>query len=802
MASHGRGTQSDHAVVPSQARPSSGQADASDSLWQLQQSVGNRAVVRLMAPLSVQTKSEAPASGDAFEQEADQAADTATRSPMAAATAPPDEGMAPGDSPAAAPQDFVVEDDERRVGPGQLRRTEFLASVRTAVCGTANEGFAGTGRSADDCPWIEHWLGYYESRDAAHLNRSLRKVAPETARAATADAAIAMIAARVRRSVDAYARTGELTGVPDGFSTDIPGASLIGGVFGGMLGGLFGGIAFKRRPGSPSPSPSRSPSPGAATADPQAIRTQLGPGQPLQSDVRSRMDAAFGVTFAHVRTHTDSDAAGLARDVNARAFAVGEHVAFGAGEYRPGTPVGDALIAHELAHTIQQQGASATSRDGGAWNAESLEVDADRSSASVLTTLWGNTPDTGGSRSAPTFRSGLRLSRCSPKAETPAGKTSVPDKPAPSKAEDPPPDPASSYWFEDPKKQVKDEDGAQEMDFTKKKGTGGPEITTREQTRSQVVVDKPTNYSKVGSVIVRFAYSASGFSGGKESAQITAAKTAVLTALAGVIKDIDSHEIGPREWSNKEEERKVRAEKKAIDEDRARMKELFKGFTADKPLNIYLAPETEREFQSGKYVPTTAQVWVSMGDVGDAAKLKTAMRIPLHHILGGANPAQGGAADAPADMKRTLIHESLHALLLNRGADSDVVWKQAQTQITLTGPDAAQKKTMDLIRAYVLAQEELFAYSYEERMYAPVTSGPQQSGKVIYQLFMTAADRFFANKKAAFEVVKKKLDVAEKVDGKKVDWDITYKFPKSLALTEEDKSLIDMALMLWPLKGK
>ena len=41
--------------------------------------------------------------------------------------------------------------------------------------------------------------------------------------------------------------------------------------------------------------------------------------------------------------------------MNARAFAVGNHIAFGSGEHKQGTLVGDALMAHELAHVIQQK---------------------------------------------------------------------------------------------------------------------------------------------------------------------------------------------------------------------------------------------------------------------------------------------------------------------------------------------------------------------------------------------------------------------------------------------------------------
>jgi hypothetical protein len=237
------------------------------------------------------------------------------------------------------------------------------------------------------------------------------------------------------------------------------------------------------------------------------------------------------------------------------------------------------------------------------------------------------------------------------------------------------------------------------------------------------------------------------------------------------------------------------------------MSELFRAFPDSKPMNIYLAPETEAEFRTGQYIPTTAQVWVNMADVGDPAKLKTALRIPIHHALGGANPAAGAhGMDQPADMKRTMIHESVHAMLLNRAADYTTVWNEAQAKVKLTGPAELQKKTMDLLRAYLLAQEELFAYNTEEILYAPVTSGPQASGKPEYVIFASLAKSFFTKRSAAMQRDVKKIDVAERIGGtkktpgRKVAWDITYEYPKTIVLAESDKEVLDLVLSRWPLK--
>lgn len=80
------------------------------------------------------------------------------------------------------------------------------------------------------------------------------------------------------------------------------------------------------------------------------------PGQPLDRTVRAGMEAGFGHDFSRVRVHTDRAAAESAREVNARAFTVGEQIVFGEHQYAAGSASGKRLLAHELVHTIQQRG--------------------------------------------------------------------------------------------------------------------------------------------------------------------------------------------------------------------------------------------------------------------------------------------------------------------------------------------------------------------------------------------------------------------------------------------------------------
>jgi len=77
-------------------------------------------------------------------------------------------------------------------------------------------------------------------------------------------------------------------------------------------------------------------------------------GQPLPATLRRFMEPRFGADFAAVRIHTDAQAGAASRRLGARAFAIGQNVFFGAGQFQPDTAAGQELIAHELAHTVQQ----------------------------------------------------------------------------------------------------------------------------------------------------------------------------------------------------------------------------------------------------------------------------------------------------------------------------------------------------------------------------------------------------------------------------------------------------------------
>ena len=80
-------------------------------------------------------------------------------------------------------------------------------------------------------------------------------------------------------------------------------------------------------------------------------------GQPLDSSTRAFMEPRFGHDFGNVRVHFDARSAASARSVKALAYTVGHDIVFSDGAFAPDDPSGRSLLAHELAHVVQQSDA-------------------------------------------------------------------------------------------------------------------------------------------------------------------------------------------------------------------------------------------------------------------------------------------------------------------------------------------------------------------------------------------------------------------------------------------------------------
>jgi hypothetical protein len=86
------------------------------------------------------------------------------------------------------------------------------------------------------------------------------------------------------------------------------------------------------------------------------IKKSAGGGMPLSGEVRIEMERAFGADFSGVNIHTDADAVRLNKKLRSQAFTRGQDIFFNEGKYRPETSAGKQLLAHELAHVVQQCG--------------------------------------------------------------------------------------------------------------------------------------------------------------------------------------------------------------------------------------------------------------------------------------------------------------------------------------------------------------------------------------------------------------------------------------------------------------
>ena len=322
---------------------------------------------------------------------------------------------------------LIVEDDAPISSRGQMKKSAFFDLLEGVVCATADAELAVAGRNSQSCPYIAKWIAFYRLQNSTYIERSLLKYAPEAADATTARDYVRAVRNRVRRAVAIWAKTGRVIGIPEGVQVTPPEREKAEGKAGSAKGsdarksktdegfgtGLLRAISgarrtqFKEQEGT---------TPQATDAE--SVRSQLGHGRTLDSSTRGRMESAFGSDFSSVRVHDDSGAWGLSSQLNARAFTVGNNVAFGVGEYKPGTLVGDALIAHELAHVVQQGAATQSNAPmlKGDGDYDALEADADVSAVGAVALLWtgakGKLADIGKNVS-PALKSGLKLQRCS-----------------------------------------------------------------------------------------------------------------------------------------------------------------------------------------------------------------------------------------------------------------------------------------------------------------------------------------------------------------------------------------------------
>ncbi|NGM70801.1 DUF4157 domain-containing protein [Natronolimnobius sp. AArcel1] len=131
--------------------------------------------------------------------------------------------------------------------------------------------------------------------------------------------------------------------------------------------------------------------PAGDAGAPDSVRELISsPGRALDGDIQQAMEDRMSDSFGDVRIHTGPKAAQACEQIDARAFTVGNHIAFNAGEYDPTSPDGQFLLAHELTHVRQQTGAAISmmpQQDAALFEIDpdpQLEREADEAAAAAL----------------------------------------------------------------------------------------------------------------------------------------------------------------------------------------------------------------------------------------------------------------------------------------------------------------------------------------------------------------------------------------------------------------------------------
>ena len=324
--------------------------------------------------------------------------ETPTAPTSGSPAAPVPATQVPG-QPASAAR-FIV-DDTAVPTLTQMKRTEFLSRLKQEVRKAVNESLTGTPFSADISPFIETAFAPHINSNPTQLEELIQRYAPAAGNARNAEEVIHFMKQKfAAASLDYVRRGGNTSGVMQMFG------NLRGDVVSGIrnLGQGIGNIFFSALPGGAN-----------APASPLSVMQSLGKGNTIPGHTKASMESAFGSNFSDVEVHTDTTASNLSKAMNARAFTVGNHIAFGPGQFQPGTIPGDALMAHELAHVNQQKNTDASVN-----HAESaLEEDADLSARDVLVKKYTNKDVGSTGKGRKTGKSGLRISRCNNPTPTP-----------------------------------------------------------------------------------------------------------------------------------------------------------------------------------------------------------------------------------------------------------------------------------------------------------------------------------------------------------------------------------------------
>jgi hypothetical protein len=529
-----------------------------------------------------------------------------------------------------------------------------------------------------------------------------------------------------------------------------------------------------------------------------------GGGSPLPASSRRFFEPRFGVDFDHVRLHTDARAADTASAINAKAFTIGRDIAFAAGQYSPGSAEGQHLLAHELTHVVQQSCAVSPIAQRKQSDTKNADVDPledilpkgvgmvaviDR--AVALRDVFGAELDTlvrdvraNAAAKAFTRETGMFGLIALVDTRGPGGF----DVPAARKAlaDDDKIKERSKRRYTLERLELHAERAKSYMfqanpPAQKKPAAPGGIDSATSHLRDVVVDPTKLNVTVAGlSVDMEFSFLGADVDGrGVPTGDALRGRTLVVKAVTRVLTSLDALPPAPNRAVRREDERT-----------RARLKETMRRF-ASTPLRIFIAT-SEAEVLTGLAF-RTEEVFVRPGDFGDPSKLEAAVRVPLVALMGSSGV--GSRVLTADETAEALLHEAVHALLIQRHVSANQLWDKVRGSL-VEGPPIVKNRAEEVLHLFLLAQEEIWVYGEVQKLgpdfqaFAPVNV-PR------YELFVAAVDAFLNAHAVAFDTVKQKIDVTERVDRRKVDWSVTYRHPQKLVVTGSDLTPLNDLVILF-----
>ena len=124
----------------------------------------------------------------------------------------PDRGNLACATQAAPP--FIVEDTAKTFKPCQMKKSDFLAELRSAVSKAMAEALGDTEWAEAGFLYIEQWFDYYSRQSSEHIERVIQRYAPEAGAAQTANGYIQIVTGRVSEAVSRWAKAAEIRRAP------------------------------------------------------------------------------------------------------------------------------------------------------------------------------------------------------------------------------------------------------------------------------------------------------------------------------------------------------------------------------------------------------------------------------------------------------------------------------------------------------------------------------------------------------------------------------------------------------------